>query len=193
MRTRKTNHLIKLIIDVLVFAIFLFVFAMFLFSLFYKIFGFYKTDYIVETKNKIAFFAEDEMMNPIIKKDDLIVLEKISNENDVKNGDIVYITESESKKLARIDHFRIENNEKKYITKGIKNIYYNKEDITIDKIEAKYTKKYTNKLLITMIKISISKPFSIIISIFITVILVFLIRNKKRTIKRNLKRQSYNT
>ena len=144
---------------------------MFIYSFYYKISGLYNTKYILKNSKTIVFWADDKMMEPQIKKGDLVVIKKLQSKNTLSEGDIIYITESNSDKLARIERVIQEDGQTKYITKGLKNYYYNYENITQNEVIGKYDKTITNRFMLNSIKIAKSNVFTVVISIIFVIML----------------------
>ncbi len=159
------------------------------YSLFYKIFGLYNTDYLLETKNAIVFFAKDNMMSPEIQLDEIVKIKKNIKKSDLQIGDIIYVKNGGNYKIVKIEGIK-ENTDssKEYITKANKNLYYD-PNIKSKDIEGKIEKVNNNKMLIYSIKISISKGFTIFNSVLILLIIYLIIKNENRRTKRKQRRE----
>ena len=181
------KELIKKILLICIILLLIWILLMFLYSLFYKITGLYKTNLIFKSKEVIVFIADDNIMSPQVKKDDVVVIRKVENEDDLKIKDIIYIQDGQNKKLAQIENIRInDKNEKYYTTKGIKNYYYNPNDVQIDNIQGKLDKTY--KGITLSFRIATSNAFSIIMSIILIIILYIMIQNEIRRKRRRTTR-----
>jgi signal peptidase len=162
---------------------------MFLYSIFYKLFGLYKTNYLYETKNTKIIIATDNIMEPDIKKNDIVILKKVDSEN-LKVGDIIYYKDNNNYKLAKIEAVKEEEQIKKseyYITKGNKNYYYNQENANLNNIEGKVEKSISGLSL--FFKIAKSNIFTIFVIIMLVMFILILEKNKKKTIQRLIKKE----
>lgn len=178
--------ILKKIINISFILLLIIFLLMFLYSLISRLFGIYNTEYIFKTKKYSWILAKDNMMEPKISKNDIVVLKKCSEE-DLKKEDIIYFEESNSKKLGIIKNIRIEKGKILYTTKGEQNLYYNPEDISIKEIDGKF-EKTISKLSVFFI-IAKSDAFSILIIIILVFLIIATSRNHIKSKERIKKRR----
>ena len=179
----------QIIINFIINAILICIAFMVFYNLYYFFSGLEGTDYLLKTKDYVWVVSKDDMMSPYIEENDVIVFRDCKDE-DLKKGDIVYIKESNAKKIAKIENIKTDNlGTNYYTTKGEKNYYYNQKDVTIKNIEGKFDKK-VNNFIGNILKFAKSKIFSIIIVFVIISVFVIMERNYKKSIARKKKRES---
>lgn len=179
--------ILKKIINIVIILFLISFIFMFTYSLLNKIFGLYDTNYILKTKRYSWIIVTDTMMEPCISKNDIAIFEKCY-EKDLKNEDIIYFEESNSKKIGRIKNIKVDKNSNAlYVTKGEKNYYYNPEEVTIKKIEGKLVKVIPKIGIIFLI--ATSDAFSIFIIIILICIFIISIINQNKSRKRIKKRR----
>lgn len=178
----------EIIINIVLIAILFCIAIMVFYNLYYFFAGFEKTDYLWKTKKNVCVIAKDDMMFPYINKNEIVVFKKC-DDKDLKNEDIIYIEESGSKKISKIENIKIDSTGVKYYTtKGEKNYYYNSEDVSIEKIEGKFDKKIN--FIGNILKFVSSKVFSVI-SVCITIILFIIMeKNYKKSEARKKKKEN---
>ena len=176
------------IINLILIAILFSIAIMICYNLYYFFAGFKETNYLLKFKQIIWIISEDDMMSPYIDKDEIVVFKKC-NDSDLKIGDVVYLKESETEKIAKIENIRInENGDKYYITKGEKNYYYNQEDVTIKSIKGKFEKKVN--FVGNILRFASSRIFSAIIVSCLLLVFFIMERNYNKSLTRRKKKRS---
>ena len=178
----------QIIINFIINAILICIAFMVFYNLCYFFSGLEETDYLLKTKEYVWVMSKDDMMSPYIEENDVIIFKDCKDE-DLKKGDIVYIKESNTKKIAKIENIKTDNlGTNYYTTKGEKNYYYNQKDVTIKDIEGKFDKKVN--FIGNILKFAKSKVFSVIIVLVIILVLFAMERNYKKSVARKMKRES---
>jgi len=178
------KKVIENIFNILIVVLLIWIILMFLYSIFYKIFGLYKTEYLFNFGNTKIFLAEDNIMSPDINKDDIVFVNKLKKGEDLDEDDLIYIHESNSNKLAKIYSVIEEEGHKAYVTRGIQNYYYNKENIQRKDVIGKVSLVIKGWGL--SFKIATSNAFTIVVSVLIVIVIIF---NKKKLTKSKMRRR----
>ena len=111
----------QIIINLIISAILICIAFMVFYNLYYFFSGLEETDYLWKNQESVCVISKDDMMSPYIEENDVIIFKKCIDE-DLKKGDIVYIEESNSKKIAKIENIKTDNlGTNYYTTKGEKN------------------------------------------------------------------------
>lgn len=157
---------------------------MFIYSLIYKITGLYKEEYLFNTRNLKVIIAEDDIMYPEIKKNDIVIIKSLKSDQTLEVGNNIYLQDGQMRKLSKIEAIKEEKNEKIYITKGIKNYYYNPNNSKNNDIVGKVVK--VTKIGSLSFRIAKSNIFTLI---SIVIIIVLIVQNIRRDNKRKKRRE----
>ncbi len=136
-----------------------------------------------------SFVIVSGSMEPTIKKQDAILVKKVSEEEIKVNDIISFTTKNQINVTHRVIKIEEENGIKKYTTKGDNNNTEDKEKIIYKQIEGKYQFKINQFGMV--IQILKSKVTLMILVIAIILITCYQGRLKKKKQERKQKREKY--
>lgn len=179
------KYFFKRILDCFLFFLIVCFTIAFGYSIIYRIFGWYKTEYIFNSNNMSIIQVKDNIMEPELKKDDIIIVQK-NKTTDIQKGEIVYFENNNLKSLGKVeDKLKTQEGKEYYIIKGNQNYYA--EDIVPEQIEGSFKQKIN---FVFPIYIIISNEFSIVVIVILILSIFILERNKIKSVKRKMKREN---